>query len=122
MFLVTLPPPTNPCVPTPCGPNSHCHEVNDHAVCSCQSDYIGMPPNCKPECEVSSECAQNKACINKKCVDPCPGTCGENALCKVVNHNPICSCSRGYTGDPFIGCTREISKKSIKIEIYQIFQ
>lgn len=72
-----------------------------------------MPPNCKPECEVSSECAQNKACINKKCVDPCPGTCGENAFCKVVNHNPICSCARGFTGDPFTGCIREESKNTI---------
>lgn len=24
--------------------------------------------------------------------------------CHVINHNPICSCSSGYTGDPFSAC------------------
>jgi hypothetical protein len=59
---------------------------------------------CRPECVVSSECSLNKACLNEKCSDPCPGTCGQNARCNVVNHNPICSCSPGYTGDPFSRC------------------
>ena len=70
---------------------------------------------CRPECVVSSECSLNKACINEKCVDPCPGTCGQNARCNVVNHNPICSCLPGYTGDSFIGCERVESKE---IQIY----
>lgn len=39
-----------------------------------------------------------------KCQDPCPGTCGLNAKCYVVNHNPICSCPAGYNGDPFRHC------------------
>jgi len=63
---------------------------------------------------VSSECAQDKACVNQKCVDPCPGTCGLNARCQVVNHNPICSCSAGYTGDPFVRCLQESSYTNIK--------
>lgn len=109
-ILVTEPPYSNPCEPTPCGPNSHCHEVNGHAVCSCQVDYIGIPPQCRPECVVSSECPQDKACIKQKCTDPCPNTCGENAFCKVVNHNPICSCTRGFTGDPFVRCNRDECK------------
>lgn len=99
--------PINPCSPSPCGPNSQCREVNNHAVCSCQVGYIGTPPMCRPECVVSSECTQDKACINQKCNDPCPGTCGINARCQVVNHNPICSCTSGYTGDPFIRCSKE---------------
>lgn len=66
-----------------------------------------MPPNCRAECVVSSDCSQDKACINQKCTNPCtPGTCAQNAICKVVNHNPICSCSTGFTGDPFIRCNR----------------
>lgn len=107
-FKQTVPalPPTNPCVPSPCGSNSICREVNSHAVCTCQTDYVGTPPQCRPECVVSSECSQDKTCINQKCVDPCPGTCGQNAVCKVVNHNPICSCARGYSGDPFVNCIR----------------
>lgn len=103
-YVVTLPPPKNPCDPSPCGPYSQCREINNHAVCTCNIDYIGTPPMCRPECVVSSECIQNRACVNQKCIDPCPGTCGSNARCQVVNHNAICSCSAGYTGDPFLNC------------------
>jgi hypothetical protein len=46
------------------------------------------------------------ACIEQKCVDPCPGTCGANAKCDVRNHSPICTCIDGYTGNPFTECTR----------------
>lgn len=97
-------PPVQPCQPSPCGPYSQCREVNEHAVCSCIANYIGAPPACRPECSVSSECAQDKACVNLRCVDPCPGTCGNEAVCKVTNHNPICSCPAGYSGDPFVRC------------------
>ncbi|XP_065203541.1 neurogenic locus notch homolog protein 2-like [Planococcus citri] len=99
--------PRNPCIPSPCGPYSECRQVDNHAVCSCQKNYIGSPPACRPECVVSSECAQNKACIKQKCQDPCIGTCGYNARCQVVSHNPICSCSPGFTGDPFVRCVKE---------------
>lgn len=94
----------NPCNPSPCGPNSQCREVNGQSVCSCVVGYLGSPPTCRPECVISSECPLNQACSNQKCVDPCAGTCGINALCQVVNHNPICSCRTLQTGDPFIRC------------------
>lgn len=100
----------DPCQPSPCGPNSLCHIVNGHSVCTCEAGYIGTPPTCRPECIVSSECPQDKACVNKKCVDPCPNTCGLNARCQVITHNPICSCTSGYTGDPFTKCSPEESK------------
>ncbi|VEN46223.1 unnamed protein product [Callosobruchus maculatus] len=105
------PPPrtTNPCIPSPCGPNSQCKNINDHAVCSCLQGYQGAPPSCRPECLVSAECPQNRACVNQKCIDPCPGSCGVNARCEVRNHSPICSCPEGQTGDPFQSC-REIPK------------
>lgn len=92
------------CHPNPCGMNSQCKAVGEHEVCSCLPGFIGSPPNCRPECVVSSECAQNRACIKQKCIDPCISTCGQYARCQVVNHNPICSCSPGYTGDPFVRC------------------
>lgn len=111
-FQVRVEPISNPCVPTPCGPNSQCRNVNDHAVCSCLSNYIGAPPNCRPECVVSSECALDRSCINMKCKDPCPGTCGQNARCQVVNHNAICSCNLGYVGDPFVRCLKEEESKT----------
>lgn len=101
---------TEPCTPSPCGPYSQCRVVNGHAVCSCLAYCIGTPPACRPECMISSDCPLDKACISSKCQDPCPGTCGINARCQVVNHNPICSCSPGFTGDPFIRCLQEESK------------
>lgn len=111
---VTAPPIViqNPCNPSPCGLNSQCREQNNHAVCSCVPTFIGAPPNCKPECVVSSECPLDKSCVNQKCKDPCPGTCGQNARCQVVNHNPICICEVGYTGDPFRRCIKEEESKT----------
>lgn len=96
--------PVSVCEPSPCGPNSQCREVNGHAVCVCIQGYIGSPPNCRPECTISSDCKLNQACSNQKCIDPCPGACGRNTHCIVVNHNPICTCFSGYSGDPFTMC------------------
>lgn len=110
-------PPQNPCQPSPCGPNSQCREVNGQGVCSCLPEYIGSPPSCRPECVVSSECPLKQACINQKCTDPCPGTCGLNADCSVINHSPICSCSSGFTGDPFTRCF-PIPRKLIGVLYY----
>lgn len=78
--------------------------MNQQAVCSCQREYQGTPPNCRPECVVNNECPSNRACHKFKCSDPCPGTCGLNARCEVINHNPICTCPNGLIGDPFTRC------------------
>lgn len=99
-----IPEPKQPCLPSPCGPNSQCRVNNEQAVCTCLPGYFGSPPSCRPECTVSSECPLNKACINLKCEDPCPGSCGLNANCEVINHSPICSCKSDLTGDPFTRC------------------
>lgn len=102
----------NPCNPSPCGPNSVCRNVADRPICSCQVGFIGSPPSCRPECIVSAECNQELACINQKCKDPCPGTCGYNAQCKVNNHNPICSCPVNFEGDPFEQCQQRCNINS----------
>lgn len=115
IIFVVIEPPQNPCIPSPCGPYSQCNEINSHAVCSCLPNYIGTPPACRPECTSSSECSLDRACINQKCIDPCPGTCGINARCLVTNHNPICSCSPSFTGDPFIRCLPEESKDAFVV-------
>lgn len=108
----------NPCKPSPCGPYSVCRVINEHAVCSCQSNYIGSPPACRPECMVSSECPQDKACMKNKCQDPCVATCGLNARCNAINHNPICTCPSGFIGDPFVQCIRDISKLPFYTSFY----
>lgn len=49
-----------------------------------------------------------------KCKDPCIGTCGENAECRVVSHTPVCICFMGYIGDPFTSCHIEPMKQIIE--------
>lgn len=99
----------NPCIDNPCGPYSTCKSIGDTAACSCLPNYIGRAPNCRPECSLSAECPSNLACINQKCSDPCVGACGAHTYCSVINHNSVCQCEPGYTGDPFSICT-EIRK------------
>eukprot|EP00095_Tigriopus_kingsejongensis_P012598 maker-scaffold642_size120736-snap-gene-0.27 protein:Tk12598 transcript:maker-scaffold642_size120736-snap-gene-0.27-mRNA-1 annotation:"GH13743" len=78
--------PIDPCQPNPCGLNSVCESnVNGLALCRCQNDYIGSPPNCRPECTEDSACPNHLKCVREKCVDPCPGICGRNAECKHTN-------------------------------------
>lgn len=123
----------NPCNPSPCGPNSRCREVNGNGVCSCLPEYQGSPPSCRPMCTVSSECPSDRACLNLKCIDPCPGPCGRNTQCKTINHSPYCSCGPSFTGNPFTQCLPEsrkllssfsYMKTQIKgyQEIYQVLQ
>lgn len=100
---------SNPCLPSPCGPYSVCQAFDNRAACSCQPNYVGSPPSCRPECSTNSECSRDKSCVNNRCQNPCPGTCGYNAQCRVVNHNPICSCNIHFTGDPFVECRPEPS-------------
>lgn len=100
----------NPCLPNPCGPYSQCKEINEVPVCSCLGNYVGRPPNCRPECMIDVECPGNLACISERCSDPCPGSCGIYATCTVVKHVPICTCDQGFTGDPFSGCSLTLCK------------
>lgn len=98
------PAPVNPCVPSPCGPFSQCRNMGGYPSCSCLETYVGLPPNCRPECVINADCPSDKACINEKCRDPCPGSCGLNTRCSVYNHIPTCTCEEGYVGDPFVNC------------------
>lgn len=119
MFILE-PIPTDPCNPTPCGPNAICN----NGICTCQSEYQGDPYiGCRPECILSNDCPRDKACIRNKCADPCPGTCGQNAECIVINHIPMCNCLQGFRGNAFIACnpyTRNISIKCFKANVTKL--
>lgn len=91
-----------------CGANTVCE--ND--VCRCLPEYLGDPyVGCRPECSTSNDCSRDKACIRNKCVNPCPGVCGENAECSVVNHIPVCTCFTGYSGNAFVVCSKITGSK-----------
>ena len=92
------------CYGNPCGPNSKCDDSGARVVCTCLAGYFGQPPNCRPECLISTDCPLDKACIREKCEDPCRNICGKNAHCRMQSHKPICTCNPGYTGNPFRGC------------------
>lgn len=95
----------SPCTPSPCGSNAICKEKNNIGSCVCSPGYFGNPyEGCRPECSVNTDCPSDKVCQQNKCQDPCPGTCGSNAECHTINHSPMCSCLRGYTGNPFQNC------------------
>ena len=106
----------DPCNPTPCGSNAVCQNRNRAAACQCIPEYFGDPyVACRPECVVNSDCPSDKACQRNKCIDPCPGTCGINAECRVLNHVPSCTCIVGYIGDPFSACRQPpLSKFAFK--------
>lgn len=111
--------PSDPCLPSPCGPFSQCRNVGDSPSCSCLPQYTGSPPNCRPECTINTDCSSDKACVNERCIDPCPGSCGVNADCRVQSHVSICTCAIGYTGDPFNSCSFKPNiRKSMKTFIY----
>lgn len=94
------------CQPSPCGYNAHCRVRNDFAVCECFTDQIGNPyTGCRPECVSNSECSKDRSCIRNKCIDSCPGVCGIQAGCSVINHTPVCTCPIGMTGDPLKQCS-----------------
>lgn len=104
--------PLTPCFPNPCGSNAECREQNSAGACECLPNYFGNPyEGCRPECILNSDCPSSRACIRNKCIDPCPGTCGQNANCHVVNHLPSCQCYVGYTGDPYRFCTMELKER-----------
>lgn len=114
--------PINPCANSPCGPNSVCRDIGGVPSCSCIPGYEGSPPYCRPECTVNADCASNLACIRQKCQDPCPGSCGLNAECRVLNHIPNCNCLDGYTGDPFTSCRlKPIERKRSNITTSEWF-
>lgn len=104
----------NPCNPSPCGINSICRSHGSSASCECIQGYSGNPYEygCKPECTINSDCELSKSCSNYKCVDPCVGgVCGYNAICKAINHAPICSCPQGMVGNPFVSCTPALEER-----------
>uniref|UniRef100_A0A0K2TAS5 Putative LOC101893139 [Musca domestica] n=1 Tax=Lepeophtheirus salmonis TaxID=72036 RepID=A0A0K2TAS5_LEPSM len=102
----------DPCIVNdPCGKDAFC-KVNYHVpLCRCPEGFEGDPSiECKPPtplsigCSADSDCPVVEACLNTKCVDPC--NCGENALCRKINHKAVCFCPSGFSGNPEVLCEK----------------
>jgi hypothetical protein len=98
-----------------CGKNAVCNPVRHTAVCSCPSQTVGDPlQECRAlEClDGGNDCPESQTCINNKCVNPCTlehtNVCGLNTNCSVVNHQVLCTCLPGHSGDPRLGCVSVI--------------
>lgn len=72
------------------------------------------------ECTIDTDCSFNKACVAYRCRDPCPGSCGIGASCRVEKHHPVCTCNHELTGNPLIRCF-EISKNFLKFNLTKYF-
>ncbi|KAK0169400.1 hypothetical protein PV327_011599 [Microctonus hyperodae] len=55
-------------------------------------------------CENSTSCRMSEKCILELCRNPCPGSCGINAICTVLEHEPKCRCPKCYEGDALVKC------------------
>ncbi|XP_040568316.1 zonadhesin [Lepeophtheirus salmonis] len=111
----------DPCVPSPCGPNTSCKaNINGNPVCHCLSDFIPKPDTitgCGYECERDSDCQSSYICNDFKCIvkpDPCdPSPCGPGTSCYPnFNGNPICKCLLGLVPKPdtITGCGPECKR------------
>ena len=65
-----------------------------------------QPPDVIVGCRTDRDCPDFTACKNRKCINPCAlrDPCARNALCRVIMHQPVCTCPDGYIGDPRTSC------------------
>lgn len=102
----------NPCSLTdPCPISAICYGNNHRATCKCPPGLQGNPfERCeRAECYSDYECPNDRACVDKYCVDPCKqnNPCANNAICFVSNHNSNCKCPESMPlGNPFSYCDR----------------
>ena len=69
---------------------------------------VGLPtePVLAIGCYDNDECPLYNACENTKCINPCAerNPCAPSAICKVINHEPECTCPDGFIGSPLTDC------------------
>ncbi len=91
-----------------CRKRKYCHEhVNVSCMFKCL--FFTAPPK-EPSlatgCSTNSECPDYSACENRICINPCAieDPCAPLATCRVVNHEPVCTCPDGFIGSPQTEC------------------
>lgn len=58
-------------------------------------------------CQYNEDCADHEACdrLNRVCKPVCEqDTCAKNAICTGRQHQPVCECLPGLTGNPYHEC------------------
>lgn len=89
----------NPCIlGDPCSRSAECYGTNHRSQCRCPPGYAGDPfDRCERiECRSDSDCPNNRACLQQRCIDPCSSLadppCAQNAICYAQNHAAGCQC------------------------------
>lgn len=73
----------------------------------CPKGQICLNEVCSSGCVTDNDCPNEKTCSNSQCISPCDkgvSPCGRNALCHVSQHQTICLCPNGHSGDPLNDC------------------
>ena len=57
-------------------------------------------------CLQNQDCPLYTACRNRQCINPCAedSPCAPTAICRVINHEPLCTCPDGFIGSPHTDC------------------
>jgi hypothetical protein len=92
----------DPCLPSPCGPNTQCNENRQgNPVCTCLEGF-------QPQPDTITGCGRVEARTPPP--DPClPSPCGPNTRCDVNRQgNAVCTCLPGHSPmpDTIQGCER----------------
>jgi hypothetical protein len=96
-----------------CGLNAECHVVAHGPKCSCPYEYNAGDPyeHCSktPADDEGGFTTPSTPVDPAKPDDPCqPSPCGPNTICEIdAKNRGVCTCIRGYFGDPLSGCGPE---------------
>ena len=91
-----------------CRKRKYCNK-HENVICMLILVYYAAPPT-EPSlatgCSSNSECPDYSACENRNCINPCAirDPCAPLATCRVVNHQPVCTCPDGYIGSANTQC------------------
>lgn len=102
----------DPCLTNdPCASNADCYSRNHKPECRCANGFRGDPfKGCQAiECLSNDGCPTDKYCdqLNGVCLNPCHYDithCGQGAICIAQNHNGLCKCNTGLSGNPYVVC------------------
>ena len=92
----------------------YCMYNHSYVLCMCllHVNFLLAKPDTAPSveagCSNNDDCPDYTACQNRKCINPCAKNdpCARLAMCRVVNHEVICTCPDGYIGSPYTSCER----------------
>lgn len=101
----------NPCTEDYCGDNAECFVENHSPQCRCLPNYHGNAfIQClrSESCSNDNQCPPSQTCVNGQCVEPICN-CGTNAKCSIESRKPICTCPKGYRGDPYVSCNLNLN-------------